>query len=484
MNWKEMLKQAAALVQKAQARQEMLDESSDMSDDERSKQADKITDLLDQADKLKQQAEEAKAAEQAAEARRQRLQQAQADMDTVVSPVQVTPGEPIAPNPTTNPAARQDAPLSQRIVVPATARRYGRLRHLGNEASAYSFGMWAMACQGHNGAQAWCHNHGISLRRDRSGPPINQDGVEGINASGGFLVPDQFENDIIDLREMYGVFRRNAKIRPMTSDKRSDPRRTGGVTAYFVGENSAGTKSTKTWDNVELSAKKLMVLSVFSNELNEDAVINYGDDIAGEIAYAYSLKEDQCGFLGDGTSTYGGIRGICWKFEQDSSLAGHLTPGSGDDTFAELALADFTQMIGALPVYALRNAKWYISNYGFGASMANIMFAAGGNNTDSMSGRAALSFLGYPVEIVQVMVGSGDQTGKAMALFGDLSLSSSMGDRRGTTVDFSADATVDGNSVFERDAIAVRGTERFDINNHDIGDSTDAGPVVALIGAT
>ncbi len=61
---------------------------------------------------------------------------------------------------------------------------------------------------------------------------------------------------------------------------------------------------------MRLTAKKLMVLTKYSNELNEDAVLNIGDDLAGEIAYAFALKEDQCGFLGDGTSTYGGITGV------------------------------------------------------------------------------------------------------------------------------------------------------------------------------
>jgi hypothetical protein len=44
-------------------------------------------------------------------------------------------------------------------------------------------------------------------------------------------------------------------------------------------------------------------------------VINMGDDLAGEIAYAFALKEDQCGFIGDGTSTYGGMQGVCTKIK-------------------------------------------------------------------------------------------------------------------------------------------------------------------------
>jgi hypothetical protein len=47
----------------------------------------------------------------------------------------------------------------------------------------------------------------------------------------------------------------------------------------------------------------------------EDAIISIADDLAEEIVYAFSLKEDQCGFIGDGTSTYGGIVG-CQRPDQ------------------------------------------------------------------------------------------------------------------------------------------------------------------------
>ena len=96
----------------------------------------------------------------------------------------------------------------------------------------------------------------------------------------------------------------------MAGDTPSDPRRRGGVTAYWVGESQSTSYSDKTWDRVRLTAKKLMALTRVSNEINEDAVINLGDDYAREIVYAFAAKEDQAGFNGDGTSAYGGITGI------------------------------------------------------------------------------------------------------------------------------------------------------------------------------
>jgi HK97 family phage major capsid protein len=134
--------------------------------------------------------------------------------------------------------------------------------------------------------------------------------TEGVNSAGGFLVPDEFETELISLREQFGVFRREARVRPMQSDTLRVPRRSATLSANFVGEATAGTESTQTFEQVLLVAKKAMVLTTVSNELNEDAFVNLADDVAGEIAYAFAKKEDECGFTGDGSSTFGGIQGV------------------------------------------------------------------------------------------------------------------------------------------------------------------------------
>ena len=94
------------------------------------------------------------------------------------------------------------------------------------------------------------------------------------------------------------------------------------------------------------------MLTKYSNELNEDAVLNIGDDLAGEIAYAFALKEDQCGFLGDGTSTYGGIVGVTTALRNvDATIANiaGLVVASGTrlrQQLQRIALADFNKVVG------------------------------------------------------------------------------------------------------------------------------------------
>ncbi len=379
----------------------------------------------------------------------------------------------LAPVPDANVEAAKEAVKAatreEKLTVPAYAKS-ARTKHFkGDDAGAlaYQAGMWFLAINGNAKAKRFCRDHGIGIQFLAEG--------ETDNTKGGFLVPDVLANTIIDLRETYGVFRQQCRVWPMSSETLTVPRRTAGLTAYFVAENTQVTDSTKGWDAVNLTARKLASLSLYASELAEDAVINIADDLAFEIGYAFALKEDQCGFIGDGTSTYGGIYGIATKIN-DGNYAGSIAGAdTGDVSFETLDIDDFTRAVGLLPVYAQPNAKWYISQAGFANSMQRLMYSAGGNTVDTISGKPQLSFLGYPVVITQVLNSTlGSDVSKIKALFGDLRLSSSMGDRREITIRTSAER------YFEYDQLAIIGTERFDIVNHDIGDGTNAGPIVAV----
>ncbi|HEY2589826.1 MAG TPA: phage major capsid protein [Tepidisphaeraceae bacterium] len=394
--------------------------------------------------------------------------------------------------------------------VPATVKRYSSLKHFaGKDADerAYRFGMFCLGVYGKRQGIDFCLKQGIPLI-SAGGDAIADAGTktqrENVNVSAGFLVPDEFQNDLIDLREKFGVFRQNAKVVPMASDTRSDPRRVNGVTAYFVGESTAANLSDKQWDRVRLTAKKLMVLTKYSNELNEDAVLNIGDDLAGEIAYAFALKEDQCGFLGDATSAYGGIVGVVNALlkvdptgsSNPANIMG-LVVSSGTGFAASyngVALADFNKVVATLPEYAdvPGQAKWYCSKFFWGSVMQRLATSAGGNRVAEIEDTPLRkSFLGYDVVVSQVMPKI-SATSQVCCLFGNLAMAARLGDRRQTTIVMSEHAL----NAFEQDEVVIRGTERFDIVVHDVGDPTPgagpakssqlgnvAGPIVGLVTA-
>jgi HK97 family phage major capsid protein len=357
--------------------------------------------------------------------------------------------------------------------------RSGRLKHFTGdraEERAYRFGQFMLATlAGSEKANVWCQENGISLTRAAS---------EGVNSAGGFLVPEEFSMEIIDLRDKYGMFRRLCTPFPMGRDTMTVPRRSGGLTAYPVGEGVAATLSQMGWESVRLTANKWGVLTLMSSELDEDAAVNIGDILVGEVAYAFAIAEDTAGFAGDGSGTYHGIRGFLQLFA-DQVVAGASTfksavdGASGHDTFAEIDSVDLANLMGALPQYCyLRGSpSWYCSQVAWATVFQRLIMNAGGISKDDITGRVVFQYLGFPVEITPSMpTTTGDLSDKAMIMFGDIGLAAAFGDRRGMTVARSTEYK------FAEDQIAIKGTERFDINIHDIGSTTTSGPVVALIG--
>ena len=380
-----------------------------------------------------------------------------------------------------NPAPREPSRVPVRI--PASARRTGTLKAFkgpDGEERAYRAGLWARATLFNDQrAQQRCLDLGVRLDiRNAMSTTSNPDG--------GFLVADEMAQAIIDLREAYGVFRKLARVWPMGSDTMMIPRRAGGITIGQVGENpsSAISQSTPTFGQVQLVAKKAGGLSLLSSEIAEDAVIDLADWIANEFAYAFALFEDQCAFIGDGTSTYLGIRGLGNLFTTTGGsgggqLVGAVDAASGHDTFAEIDNADLTTLMGKLPEYARMNAKWICSAVAADVVFGRLAAIAGGNNTQTLREGVGLSYLGYPIVISQVCpTSTGDLSDLPMLYFGDLSKSSALGDRRQLRV-FPSE-----HRYMDTDQIGIRGTTRFDVVHHDVGDTTtgNAGPVVALVG--
>lgn len=362
----------------------------------------------------------------------------------------------------------------QGLTVPATARfRHAKLKAFRGERAeedAYKAGKFLLATlYDDHASRLWCVQHGVSPRQLAQGTTVN--------TAGGVLVPDELERAIIDLREEYGVFRQHAEVRPMTSDTLTIPRRTGGLTAYYVDENPASgiTQSQKAWDSVKLVARKLATLTLYSSEINEDVVISMADDLASEISYAFSNAEDSAGFNGDGSSTYGGIHGAAVRINDGNHAAGIVGAATGGTSFGALTLADFHNVTGKLPLYARRNAKWFVHAAGYASSMERLMYAAGGNTVATVGGGSGPSFLGYPVVFSQVLNSTlTAQTSTIVLLFGDLRMAASLGSRRGVTIAQS------DQRYFEMDQIGIRGTQRYDIVLHDLGDGTTPGPLVAL----
>ena len=365
-------------------------------------------------------------------------------------------------------AGNYSMPDNGRIEMPAM-RRYGRLKAFRDEKEsleqAYRAGMWARAVVfGDENATRWCKDHEVRV-------------MTGTTSTSASVVPDEMITPIINLRETYGVARQRCFIQPMSSDTATVPRRVSGVTAYFPGRTEATTESDVAFDDVNLVAREVSSLTRVSKAYAADAIIDLGDFITNEMAYAFAVKEDDCLFNGDGTSTYGGIYGIRAKIIDGNHTVGAVDAASGIDTLAEITADDLVTCSGALPEFPGINPAWYSSKRGNALVFDALKAAAGGNTIADLGARPSLAWLGDEIVISQSMPKvTTDLSNVAMLIYGDLNMGVLFGDRMGIEVDILTERYA------EYRQIGIMATERMDIVVHGLGDTSNAGPVVALIG--
>jgi len=168
-----------------------------------------------------------------------------------------------------------------------------------------------------------------------------------------------------------------------------------------------------------------------------------------------------------------------------------VATGTGYATdYSSVVLGDFNKTKAKLPKYARDNdAAWYCNQAFYDGVMEKLLVAAGGVTVAQIqmgSNQGVYGdeprFLGFPVRTVQKMPAN-SAVSQVACYFGSLRLAALYGDRRQNTIAMSEHAG------FAQDELQIRGTTRFDINVHDVGNASATasarvpGPIVALITA-
>jgi HK97 family phage major capsid protein len=301
-------------------------------------------------------------------------------------------------------------------------------------------------------------------------------------AGGGGLVTVEQIPSIIMLMETYGKFRANAQNMPMGAGQTLQPKIDSLLTVYCPGEGGTATAVDPTIATIALTPKTLVALTKCSMELEDDSMVALGELLAGLFARSFAYYEDLCGFLGDGTSTYFGFKGIVGALRAVSATIASiksLVIGAGD-AYSELTLANFIAVPGILPDFADDgNAKWYEHRYFYYTVFVALALAAGGATASEViigAGQKQKLQLGYPVEFTQVMPRAA-AVSQICALLANLRQGAYLGTRGG--IEFAQSSEI----YFAESMIGVRGRDRVAINVHGIGDTTNAGPICGLITA-
>lgn len=124
----------------------------------------------------------------------------------------------------------------------------------------------------------------------------------GIGASGGFIVPPDYVNEIIELLRPRAVVRAsNPRSMPMPRGTMTLPAQTSAATANYGSERQQIKASQQTLGQIVASYKKLTALVPVTNDLMRYADPAADAFVRDDLVKVMALREDLAFLLGDGT---------------------------------------------------------------------------------------------------------------------------------------------------------------------------------------
>lgn len=278
---------------------------------------------------------------------------------------------------------------------------------------------------------------------------------EGTNSAGGYLVPEEFDRQIIRKLNEDSQLRQYARVINMGSDVMNLSTLATDVAAAYVSEWAQIPESDPAFGTAQLTARKIAAITAWSNEVNEDAVVQMADLLAELYAEAIRDVEEDA-FI---NSAVVGSEGLLTA----AGVASTTMTGLG--SFGEVTWDHLFAMSSAAYVYSVSEARR--GQFIMHPSVWNVLrtsrpdTTAGyylGNPSDSVPRTVD----GYPVVLSNYMPAytTGDTLSTKFIIFTDLSRHLIIGDRGGIRTEVAREGTVGANNLFEQDGQALRVVKR------------------------
>ena len=178
---------------------------------------------------------------------------------------------------------------------------------------------------------------------------------EGTAADGGYLVPEEFEKQVVDDAADQNVIRSIAHVIRTGSDHNITVPKTHAA-AQWLGEGDSYTLSAPSFDRMVLHAYKLGVIIPATEELLADSFINVDGYISGEISRAFGAGEEAAYCTGAGTDGPTGI------FTANGGKVGVTAASSANITADEVL-----SLVYALRLAYRKKAKFLMNDATVGA---------------------------------------------------------------------------------------------------------------------
>ena len=273
---------------------------------------------------------------------------------------------------------------------------------------------------------------------------------ETTTTEGGYLVPDVTRNEILRIAESYGQVRPFCRVIPMGKSKVIYvPTENGGVTTYWVSEEGDITSSKVTFSRVTLTAKKNGCIVPFTNELDEDSIIDWGGYVNYLVGKAFAKEEDSQFAVGTGSPIVG-IFSTTHTFGKKVEV---VDPAS-------LTYNDFVDMIYGIDPGKVVGGKMFMHRTILGVAKKLVDLTGVPLFQPANSGQPS-TIMGIPLVLFEYAPASTANTaGLPLIVYGDLN-NAIIGTKKEITALYSNTATLDSTSMYQNDTAAIRFIRRL-----------------------
>jgi len=133
---------------------------------------------------------------------------------------------------------------------------------------------------------------------------------EGVSSDGGFLVPVEYAQTVIEFATTQSPILSKVWMMPMSSQTLKIPRLVqaagsyfGGITLYWTDEAALKTKSKPAWEQLTFTARKLVGLVYLTDELIADSSINIVNYVTALFTRAFQYEMERVVISGAGPAS-------------------------------------------------------------------------------------------------------------------------------------------------------------------------------------
>ena len=280
--------------------------------------------------------------------------------------------------------------------------------------------------------------------------------VEGTTTDGGFAVPVEQANEIINLLQTAGLARQICRRVPMSRQQMKLPTGANGPSIYWPDESTAPAAEAKvTMLQPVLTAKKMLAIDTISIELDEDADSSFMQFLVDTFTNAVALEEDRQMFAA--SSAAGSVDVFTGVLFQAG--VNEVTLGSGSVSFHQLDYAALINVFDGAHERAQEDGVWVMSNYTWNMIRRELVTTQKEPLMAMVPNAGGQTLFGRPVRLSSVMPRKAQSgAAKCFVAYGDFQKYALLGDRRSFAIDVSPHADFKSGNLVMRfmERIAVQ----------------------------